>query len=70
MKYLSISPKWKSIKQAHNMQMKAENKLKLSIGKFLTRPTESYPAASSILGQVTANDSDDSSHLTETNVTS
>ena len=58
-----------SIKQAHNMQLKPGNKSKLPTGNFLTRPSENGPATSSVLGHVTVNDSDDSSHLTETTLT-
>lgn len=50
-------------------EVEPENKRELSAGNFLTCPTESCPASSSMLGQVTVNNSDDSSHLPETNET-
>lgn len=50
-------------------EVEPENKRELSAGNFLTCPNESCPASSSMLGQVTVNGSDDSSHLPETNET-
>ena len=50
-------------------EVEPENTRVLSAGNFLTCPTESCPASSSMLGQVTVNDSNDSSHPPETNET-
>lgn len=49
-------------------QLTIQYVVKVSTGRFLTCPTESCPAISSVFGQVTVSDSDDSPHLTETNI--